>query len=187
MIRIASRAFLRGMHGRVLRVVALTALACGLGLALRASASEGKGESAAGKQGEAKQAAEAAKPAYRMGPPLDGRLDLGTLRNLRRVAAYRLALPPLVTDVLYRRNKTASIRVTIVLEFGSESGMAEAQNAMKEIAGEQMAILGGFDLLRLTKIDGKLELKEALIRALNRQLRTAQARQIYFTEFSIQA
>jgi flagellar basal body-associated protein FliL len=185
MPQVASSAFLRDARRRLLRAVALVALACGLGLALRASASEGK-EKAAGAQSQAKSATEAAKPAYRLGPPLDGRLDLGVLRNARRVAAYRVALPPLVTDVPYRRNRAASIRVVVVLEFGSESGVAEAQDAMKEIASEQVAILGSFNTPRLATVDGKLELKETLIRSLNRQLRTAQARQIYFTEFFIQ-
>jgi flagellar basal body-associated protein FliL len=128
----------------------------------------------------------AEEPCYRLDHPLNGYFDMSTLRTGSRVAAYRYALPDIQTTLPLGPNRSVHVRLSLALEFGDETGIAEVQRGKVAISNEFQSVLERFDPRLLLQTAGKLELKDALVRALNRRLRTAQLREVYLTNFVLQ-
>lgn len=143
-----------------------------------------EGESPAPAEG-----ADAAKkaPAYAMGTPLNGRFDLTTLLSETRVATHRYALPEVNVSLPLNARRSAHVRMTLVLEFGGETGMAEIQENEIAFQNEMVTLITRFDPRSLLSESGKLQLKEALARSINTRLRTALVRQVYITDFIAQS
>jgi flagellar basal body-associated protein FliL len=145
-----------------------------------------KEEAPKGEHGATEEAAEApAEPVYRMGRALNGRFDVSTLRTGTRIDEFRYRLPELRANLPITQRRIAFVRISLVLEFGQETGMAEIQRSEKEILDEIQNRLANCRPRRLLLVEGKLQLKKELITTLNRRLRTAQIRQIYVTDFVI--
>jgi flagellar basal body-associated protein FliL len=152
-----------------------------------ATAAEEKKPTEGAKEGEGGGNAEAATPQYTPGPPLNGRFDMSILRSGVRVTSYRYSLPKINITLACGAHHAAQVRLNLVLEFGSEAGMAETKNHESGLQSELTDLLGHFDTQQLLKTSGKMQLKDAVVRLFNTRLRTAQVRQVYITEFIVQS
>lgn len=123
---------------------------------------------------------------YQLGRPLDGRFDLTTLRSTHRLENLRYQLPAQTYQIDTPSGRTVVIRLQFVLEFGAETGLAEIQANENAVLEEIEQIVHQANLRMLVGLNGKLQLKEQVARALNMRLRTAQVRQVYMTEFFMQ-
>jgi flagellar basal body-associated protein FliL len=170
------------LAARVWLVLAVVAGLAGLTWASSAP----KAEAPASGHGAAAPAAAAAPP-FRLGRPLNGFFDMTTLRAGARVSPFRVTLPQVQTSLASRGGADVRVRMTVVVEFGNASGAAELQLAGNEFISECQSVAHEFDPRRLLAVDGKLTLKLALAEAIDRRLRTAQVRQIYFTEFTVES
>lgn len=117
-----------------------------------------------------------------LGPPLIG-FDLTVLRSGKRVENYRFEFENLGGATM--SDKQRFVRLSIALEFGAETGLAETARKKEFLSTLFSEAIGEFTTSELLTVAGKLRLKHSLIALANSQLTTAQVRQIYFTDFRI--
>lgn len=174
----------------------LLALACALACVLAAppGARAGHGEEKPAEKKEEKkeagghgghgEAAAAAEPEYKLGEPLDGYFDRTTLRSGQRVVKLRRQFQ--VAQTVNVGKVAWLVKLGCVLEFGSETGVAEVEHDQNAVLNEiRSAVLNTANPGALLTVPGKLRLKEEIAGGLNRRLATARVRQVYFTEFLI--
>lgn len=125
-----------------------------------------------------------APPKPVMGEPLKG-FDLSLLRSGARLAEYRRELGTIKATTHGHIPLEASI--TTVLEFGRDSGVAEAEKLHSILRTLVSDALGEFTSKELLSVEGKIRLKERIIAAVNLRMTTAKVRQVYFTEFTLVA
>jgi len=113
--------------------------------------------------------------------PLNGYYDLKVLRASARTGRYQYALKDIQQTT--HQGPVWEIMMSCSIEFGSPSGPAEMAEDELGIREEMQQILGGCVPSELLLAAGKLRLKEDLIAALNRRLKTAAVRQLYWTDF----
>jgi hypothetical protein len=135
----------------------------------------------AGGEGEASKPSPT--PAPVLDKPLDGYYDIKVLRASSRTSHYHYELK----DVLQTIDKGCAwkIMISCSIEFGSPSGPAELAGEELAIREQIQQILDGCQPSELMLGAGKRRLKEDLIAALNRRLKTAAVRQLYWTDFRI--
>ena len=154
----------------------------------------GKGKETGGKEGAEKQekgaegekAGEGAKPAgaqFKLDPPLNGFYDIKVLRSGARVKPFRVEVKN-VTEFLGADSDWQAL-VNLTLEFGGGSGVAEVNANAEQVQADAQRVIQSFEGPELMTPEGKYRLKEMLIDTLNRRLRTAQVRQVYFTDFKL--
>jgi hypothetical protein len=136
-----------------------------------------------GANGNVKHAAAVQEIVHRLGPPLGGRFDLNALRSGDRVKHWRHAFALRSVTLTRNLRQPIQVRLELVVEFGDESGMAELPHKEAQILDALDAIVGRADAASLLTTGGKIELKIQLMREINRQLRTARARDLYITSF----
>lgn len=192
------------MHLKTLqnRILIAVGILCALGLGegylnhsgtggARAAEEEAKpaGESgkpaekpAHGEKGEGKGAPP--KPQYQLGPSLDGHFDRSTLRSTRRIVQNRFPFI-CVEQALEEGDDTWVVRMDCVVEFGTSSALAEMPQYEKMVETDIRETIQGFRIRGLNTVAGKLRLKQAVIQAINRRLKTARVRQVYLTNFII--
>lgn len=175
----------------ILATLATPALAAGGGTPPETSAgahgaadAQDKTSSGESAHGDAKNE-ESAEPAYQLGDPLEGHFDLNTLRSLDRVAPYRYSLQAITTTLRYTASTSRHVRISLSVEFGSESGMAELYQNEAVFTDLVLSILLRFRVQELLRLEGKLKLKELIVEAFNQRLETVQIRQVYLTEFKV--
>jgi hypothetical protein len=126
------------------------------------------------------------KPNYAeipLGPELEG-FDLSVLRALHRVEDFRYELGDLRGVTL---PPSRGIALSVVVEFGTQSGLAEISRKdsfVRTVIGESV---GHFSAQELLTPAGKMRLKDSIVEELNSRLATAQVRRIYFTDFRVLA
>jgi hypothetical protein len=120
-------------------------------------------------------------PTPRVGPPLNGYFDLSVLRSGSRVAQFRLKLEPLIVQL--NGPQRAEIHATV--EFGIESGVAELGQDLAPVMEELRGVTTRYTMAEMLTTAGKLRLKDEMAEVINRHLKTAQVRQIYFTNFRV--
>lgn len=145
--------------------------------------------------GHGGEAAEEAPPPYALGPALDGYFDVNVLRSTHRVHNLRHETGDVTITIWERDRHSRSGRrleprkhlllMAATVEFGRESGMAEAHVHAKDIQQTIREVGERFEWEELLSVPGKLRLKRTLVRALNRRLQTAQVRQVYLTDFQM--
>jgi hypothetical protein len=166
----------------------MTRIAAGsAGAATAAESAAGRAEGAAGEtrgqpagdEGDTGSGEAAAE--IQAGPPLAGYFDLSVLRASFRVNPMRQALDPMQVqlDGAWR----AEIRCTV--EFGSPSGLAELGRIRTAVMEDLIGAAAQFKAAQLLTPAGKLSLKDEMVRAMDRRLKTARVRQIYYTDFRI--
>lgn len=122
-------------------------------------------------------------PAYELGPNLDGRFDISALRSVKRVAELRYPMDRVEVTLGGFRPRT--IQVDAVVEFGSESGMAEIKKIDADARSVLRQLLARYSVEEL--VDGAIrtQISEQWILQLNLRLQTARVRQVYFANFKI--
>jgi flagellar basal body-associated protein FliL len=161
--------------------------------AVPVTGASGEGEPAPGEppaeqgaHGEPAPAGEEAAPpppVYALDPPLKGRFDTKTLLYRHRVTAYRYELKDVEQAIGERRNR--KVVLSLAVEFGGESGMAEIQANQARTIDDLGKVLSRFTPKELLTPEGKRRMKEAMVAVLNRRLGTARVRQIYLTDFRL--
>ena len=84
------------------------------------------------------------------------------------------------------REQPWRLRLTLAVEFGAPTGVAEAIERHERLAKQIQFVLKPLNPVSLLTVSGKLRLKNELVGALNQRLTTAQVRRIYFCEFILE-
>jgi len=155
--------------------VAAKTAAPGKQVATQPKAEESKGG------GEAEEGKPTPAPTPALGPELDGYFDLSVFRATSKVTNFRKALDPLILGLSDRWK--AKIQATV--EFGNASGVEELTRLQPDLIHDLQSAGAEFGAAELRTSGGKQHLKDALIVVLNRRLKTAQVRRIFFTDFRI--
>jgi flagellar FliL protein len=78
------------------------------------------------------------------------------------------------------------LKVTMQLEVGKEEEKLLIENHNPQIRDTVLLLLSSQSLKEINTMDGKLELKQALLSRMNQILGDGVVRRIYFTEFVVQ-
>jgi len=78
------------------------------------------------------------------------------------------------------------LKVTLALEVSDEDKKEIVEAHMAELRDTVLLLLSSQSFAEISTMDGKLELKQALLSRINRALGGAVVRKLYFTEFVVQ-
>lgn len=123
------------------------------------------------------------KPQYSIGSELKGHYDLTTLLANERVAQYQYEIGDIRANI--GRGNNWVIQLSIVLEFGNGSGIAESELDDIKLRQIIQTVLLDQSWQQLLTTGGKLRFSQQLISMFNGTLKTACVRQIYFSEICI--
>lgn len=123
------------------------------------------------------------KPQYPLGPDLRGRYDLTLLLANERVSQFRYEIGDIRANI--GRGNNWAIQMSIVLEFGSGSGVAESEIDDIRLREIVRTVLLEQSWQQLLTTAGKLHFTQQLIAMFNGTFKTAGVRQIYFSEICI--
>ena len=105
----------------------------------------------------------------------------------RRGVSINYLLEPFIVNLM---NKAAFgkryLKAQIVLEVGGEDGKRKIEGHKPELRDTILLLLSSYSFNEINTIDGKLELKQALLYRLNQILDEPIVHRIYFTEFVVQ-
>ena len=119
-----------------------------------------------------------------LGAELRG-FDLSVLRSARRVEKWRHELTRLQGSTTGKNQRSPNLSCS--LEFGRESGKIEARMKDRNLHTVVEDLIGEFTSAALLSTGGKILLRERILTAVNRRLTTARVRQVYLTEFRLEA
>ena len=120
---------------------------------------------------------------FKLGGALGDRFDIAVLKNEARVTRYRYEIKDIVQII--GKKQFRYVQADVVLEFGSESGMAEIYDSESAVKDDIRDAVAGFSFEELMHAEGKRRLKDAIVEAVNRRLLTARVRRVYYTWFKI--
>ena len=98
------------------------------------------------------------------------------MRCRERIKDYQYDTGLIITNIKSQTLTSYRIETKIVLEFGSETGVAEAQVRKEEILDIGRKLASQFTRLELYTVEGKMRFKEQLAMSLNRRFKSAQVR-----------
>jgi flagellar FliL protein len=78
------------------------------------------------------------------------------------------------------------LKISMELEVGSEEGRTKVENNVPRLRDTVLILLSSQTLKEINTMEGKLELKNAVILRMNQILGNKTVRSIYFTEFVVQ-
>lgn len=122
------------------------------------------------------------KKEYALGAPIEG-FDINVLRSGRRLGELRYTMDGVMGTAI--AEEPWIVHLSLSVEFGRESGMAEAEKKDAILRTNLGELLGQHKTQELMTIPGKMKLREEIIALLNKQLETARVRQVYFTDFRL--
>jgi flagellar FliL protein len=97
---------------------------------------------------------------------------------------------PLESFVVNLADKTGLgkryLKVTVALEVNDENKKKRVEEHTAELRDTVLLLLSSQSFREISTMDGKLELKQALLSRINRALGGAVVRKLYFTEFVVQ-
>lgn len=123
---------------------------------------------------------------FTIGEDLAG-FDISLLRSSKRVEKLRYEVRSLQATLRREFGDHSQIFVVFscALEFGSKSGVAETRQNEKAIRVLIQELTSKFPVTDLKQVVGKIELKNAIAKAVNGSLTTARVRKVYLTDFRI--
>ncbi|MCE5230867.1 flagellar basal body-associated FliL family protein [bacterium] len=140
-----------------------------------------KGESA-GKSAET-EATATPRPQYRLGQALKGRYDISVLLSNERVSPFQYEINDVRSGV--GRATNWAVQLSIALEFGAGTGVAECENEEAKLRDTIRTVLMDQSGQQLLTTAGKIRFKHQLISMFNATFQTARVRQVYFTEIHL--
>lgn len=172
----------------ILALAFVFAIATGFGAAEKTEDNKSPETSGETKSPESAPAAQATpagtpKPQFSIGPELKNRYDLTMLLSKERVAQFQYPINDIKSNI--GRGGNWAIQMSIVLEFGAGTGVAESEIddiKLREIIQQVLLDQSGQQLLTT---GGKIRFTHQLISMINGILKTAGVRQIYFSEICI--
>lgn len=163
--------------GRWLRGGALAAIV------LAGWAGMARAEAASSSKSKEHGSAESEPQGPQLGPDLEG-FDLTVLRSKRRGKIWRYEIGKIEQTTMAPEQRR--IRFSCSLEFGSESGDAEARKLEDDLRESIREVLSEITSDRLLSFAGKMRLKERIARLANEMFSTARVREVYITEFFLE-
>jgi flagellar protein FliL len=102
-------------------------------------------------------------------------------------ASIAFPLEPFIVNLMDRSGLGRRyLKVAIVLELDGEAGKQRVEAHSPELKDTILLLLSSQFFEDISTVEGKLELKQALISRVNQVLGDAVVRRIYFTEFVVQ-
>lgn len=146
-------------------------------------AGHGAEDSGHGGGGGETATAEEEAPTYALGEPLGELFDRSVLRSTRRVKELRYPIEGI--EATFGNRRTRTVMLSLCIEFGSETGMAEIQEREAEFREVIGRAIKNFKVSDLVRSEVKYRMKETVAHQLNIRLKTAKIRQVYLTDFRI--
>lgn len=121
---------------------------------------------------------------FTVGQDLPG-FDISLLRSSKRVENLRYEVLSLHATLKRNFGDPGQTFVTLscALEFGNKSGVAETKKNEKVLRVLIQELTSKYTVSELRQVVGKIELKNAIARAVNGSLTTARVRKVYLTDF----
>ena len=142
-----------------------------------------RAEAASSSQPEGHGSAESEAEGPRLGPDLKG-FDLTVLRSKRRGKIWRYEIGNIRQTTMPPKQRR--VRFGCALEFGSESGDAEARKLEDDLRESIREILSEITSDHLLSFAGKMQIKERIAQLANDMFSTARVRVVYITEFFLE-
>lgn len=142
-----------------------------------------RAEAASSSKSEGHGSAESEAEGPQLGPDLKG-FDLTVLRSKRRGKIWRYEIGNIRQTTMPPKQRR--VRFGCSLEFGSESGDAEARKLEDDLRESIREILSEFTSDHLLSFAGKMQIKERIAQLANDMFSTARVRVVYITEFFLE-
>ena len=120
---------------------------------------------------------------------IKGKKKVGQTRSEPKTEGVRINYP-LEAFIVNLMDKVAVgkryLKVQIVLEVGGEDGKGKIEGHKPELRDTILLLLSSYSFNEINTMDGKLEMKQALLYRINQILDEPIVHRIYFTEFVVQ-